>query len=347
MQKQRNLYIDVLKAITIILVVLGHAIQYGAGMDNLVYGGFFYNPVFAFIYSFHMPLFMLISGYLFSCSCKQKSCTKLLFSKIKQLLIPLFFWSCIFTFLQCIKAAIGQSSQNVTIIWIFQTIYSGFKGGPWFLWAIWWCSFIIIINRKFFKDNIIIYILICLICFVVPDGNNLAVYKFMWPFFCLGYLFNKYDLKTKLSKIYTHKAFGFGCLFVFMILFSFYNYNTYIYTTGFTVLGKNIFQQIHNNCFRFLIGLVGSLSVMCIVYAFMDILPKIIKKFLAFVGTCTMGIYIISNYLFDEVVKLVAFSGLNYWCIALQTICILAVCILITFVLKKIKTANQIFLGGR
>ena len=86
---------------------------------------------------------------------------------------------------------------------------------------------------------------------------------------------------------------------------------------------------------------------MCIVYAFMDIIPQIIKKFVAFIGTCTMGIYIISNYLFDEVVKLIPFARLDYWCIALQTICILAVCVLITFVLKKTKTANQIFLGGR
>lgn len=34
MTKERNPYLDILKAITIILVVIGHAIQYGSGMAD-------------------------------------------------------------------------------------------------------------------------------------------------------------------------------------------------------------------------------------------------------------------------------------------------------------------------
>lgn len=55
--KQRDSRLDTLKGVLIILVILGHLIgECGSGVIN---GG-----VRTFIYTFHMPLFILISGYL-------------------------------------------------------------------------------------------------------------------------------------------------------------------------------------------------------------------------------------------------------------------------------------------
>lgn len=51
-------FIDVMRGIAITLVVAGHLIQFN-GMPKD-------NPVFEFIYSFHMPLFFAISGYITS-----------------------------------------------------------------------------------------------------------------------------------------------------------------------------------------------------------------------------------------------------------------------------------------
>ena len=64
--RQRSVYIDSLKAFAIITVIVGHCIQYGSGLKYLNERLFFSNPIFKFIYSFHMPLFMLLSGYLFA-----------------------------------------------------------------------------------------------------------------------------------------------------------------------------------------------------------------------------------------------------------------------------------------
>lgn len=61
----RSEYLDVLKAFTIVCVIIGHCIQYGSGARYLENQCYFDNIVFKIIYSFHMPLFMLISGYLF------------------------------------------------------------------------------------------------------------------------------------------------------------------------------------------------------------------------------------------------------------------------------------------
>lgn len=329
------------------LVLFGHSIQYGSGIEYLTSGLCLYNPVFKFIYSFHMPLFMLISGFLFSFSCKNKTAKELLFAKFKQLIIPLFCWSFVATIIQIIKVLAGVSTYKITFIWICQTILSSFWGGPWFLWAIWWSSFFIIIGRKFFKDNAIYYLLLCIIAVLIPDINNTAVYKFMFPFFLLAYVFNQYDLKTKLINIYTHKAFGFGCLIAFIVLLKYYNFDSYIYTSGYSLLNKNVAYQLHNNLFRFFIGILGSISVMCVVHAFMQIMPKVVNKIFAYLGSCTLGIYIISNFLFDEVLKILPMTGLNYWYTILEVLGVILVTMGITLLLKKFRITNQLFLGGR
>lgn len=68
----RNIYLDVVKVFTIVCVVLGHCIQYGSGKTYLNGGLFFDDIVFKIIYSFHMPLFMIISGYLFAFTIKTR-----------------------------------------------------------------------------------------------------------------------------------------------------------------------------------------------------------------------------------------------------------------------------------
>lgn len=55
MNDLRISYIDQLKGIAILLVVLGHVIGYNNCEDSFLW---------RFIYSFHMPLFMFISGYV-------------------------------------------------------------------------------------------------------------------------------------------------------------------------------------------------------------------------------------------------------------------------------------------
>lgn len=53
-QRQRIEYVDYMRGIAIILVVMGHLIQFNGFPTS--------NPVFEFIYSFHMPLFSQLVG---------------------------------------------------------------------------------------------------------------------------------------------------------------------------------------------------------------------------------------------------------------------------------------------
>ncbi len=59
-QTDRNVYLDIVKYVAIFLVIWGHVVQQSLapGVVPLKAAG-----IYRFIYSFHMPLFMGISGY--------------------------------------------------------------------------------------------------------------------------------------------------------------------------------------------------------------------------------------------------------------------------------------------
>lgn len=83
--KQRILSVDFVKFISIFLVVWCHVIE---GIDT---DGFWQNSVHHVIYSFHMPLFMLLSGY-FSYSSLNKNWKEIFVSKFCQLILPTFLF---------------------------------------------------------------------------------------------------------------------------------------------------------------------------------------------------------------------------------------------------------------
>ncbi|MFE4709442.1 acyltransferase family protein [Paenibacillus sp. NPDC056722] len=78
MENKRIEWIDISKGILIILVMLGHT----QASPHLV----------GYIFSFHMPFFFFISGYLFNVE-KYQSFTNVVVSKSKSILIPYIFFS--------------------------------------------------------------------------------------------------------------------------------------------------------------------------------------------------------------------------------------------------------------
>lgn len=97
--KQRLLWADSLKGILIILVVLGHAIQY------IMTGECNNSHLWNYINSFHVPAFMAISGFFsykivdhdsFSSFKKYVfNCVKMINRRSQQLLIPFVIWALI------------------------------------------------------------------------------------------------------------------------------------------------------------------------------------------------------------------------------------------------------------
>lgn len=92
-KKERIAFIDVLKGCAIISVVLGHIVD-GYYKSNLYveYNEFFW-AIFVMIYSFHMALFFVVSGYLYGMVyIKTKVDKDKIFRQVKRLLYVYAVW---------------------------------------------------------------------------------------------------------------------------------------------------------------------------------------------------------------------------------------------------------------
>lgn len=56
---------------------------------------FYNNNFFRLIYSFHMPAFMIVSGFLYSVTTRGRSISLIVISRIKSILIPTIAWNII------------------------------------------------------------------------------------------------------------------------------------------------------------------------------------------------------------------------------------------------------------
>jgi len=92
-------YITLSKALGIILVVVGH-------FTSTVYMPAYYIEMKNLIFSFHMPLFMILSGFLFHMSLCRKpgkiSLFPFLKKKFLRLMVPYFFISAVIALLNFI-----------------------------------------------------------------------------------------------------------------------------------------------------------------------------------------------------------------------------------------------------
>lgn len=75
-KKKRIVFIDIAKAICIILVVLGHYVP-----DN---SPDWYVTLHDIIYTFHMPLFMFASGYVYIATKKDVAYGAFLWKKVRK-----------------------------------------------------------------------------------------------------------------------------------------------------------------------------------------------------------------------------------------------------------------------
>ena len=206
---ERNQRIDFLRAFAIITVIIGHCIQFGQG--SVYYSGkCLEDYLFRFIYSFHMPLFMLLSGYLFYMTICRRSFPANVLSRFKTLFIPIIMWN-IVPFIMY-----TYHDRPHTLRYLFKAYLSTMIENSWFLWAIFYCSFAVLITNRFFKDNIFIYVAGLIFTFIIPDSHNLSLYKFMYPYFLIGYFYHKYS--AKINKKYNNPIYSLKFLVITAVI---------------------------------------------------------------------------------------------------------------------------------
>lgn len=177
----RELTIDYARAIAIFLVIVGHLIQYNVqNFDD--------NYFFKLIYSFHMPLFMLISGYVSYKSLFEKDIKIDLNNKLKSIFYPFVLWSLIYYTI--------NGKFDYLNIFLFPA------SGYWFLWALFWIYIITKFSILLYNINKYLSIIPFLILMIFPTNHfEISMIRYMSVYFFIGLFLTKY--KSNISALLT------------------------------------------------------------------------------------------------------------------------------------------------
>jgi len=203
-RQKRDASIDALKGLAIALVVLGHAIPTATGVAH---GGPGLYQVttsvwvpyatatslwFSLIYSFHMPLFAFVSGYVMWPS-RERSYVSQLVRSARGLLVPYMAWTFVFYLL----SRLASSEAGPRISTVLLDAASG-RGGLWYLYALFVCTVVVagLARLPHARWTISASVAVVLsaaatyLAFVstrLPDVLYLADTVWIYPFVVLGY----------------------------------------------------------------------------------------------------------------------------------------------------------------
>ena len=180
----RLLWADSLKGILMVLVVLGHAIQ------EVLKQGCFDSHVWCLIYSFHMPAFMAISGFVsFHKGGGAKFST--IVRRFQQLIIPFIIWA-------LIRLVINPPYTIKALGNVF--LYP--DGSFWFLWVLFFITVLFVfgdwISERFkVKQELVIGTLcvglVTLMVFVEIRILGFQFISYYFLFYTMGYYLHKYN----------------------------------------------------------------------------------------------------------------------------------------------------------
>lgn len=288
-QAQERLYWNIIRGIAIFLMLWGHCIQYCS------LGSFpvFENGMFRAIYSFHMPLFMIVSGYLFSFSFEKRSLRGLLAHRAKSMLWPIVGGTVLNNLLLVIPTLVLSHGQKLALF--DGTLVRGWEYSLWFLWSVLACSLAVGIACKTGKTPLQRGIYLVLGTGFIALFPNANENLFMYPFFLTGFFWARH--RKAIVQIF--RKWKYGVLLLFPILLSFYRTEHYIYVTPMFSAEKGLAESLRIDLFRFLIGLAGSVCCFILTSLVLDRLPadgrtpKLLTA-LSWLGENSLPIYCLS-----------------------------------------------------
>lgn len=195
-------YIDIAKGLCILLVVMGHILQFNCTGNSS-------QTVFNFIYSFHMPVFVMLSGYVASLSRdKIVNGNAICFIKKKfvQLVIPFLVWGLV------VMPFIVRRENYLSLPAIAEKLLLRPDTGAWFIISLfciqmYFLLFCLLANRMHFRNLIcneglaaIVVVSLMVVCSKVVNtcvpnasgGVNFYMPKEYLLFFLMGYWFCRY-----------------------------------------------------------------------------------------------------------------------------------------------------------
>ena len=281
---KRITYIDIARAFAIIFIVIGHTLVHSQHC----------SLVFKFLYSFHVLLFFILSGYTFK--IKKEKFLIYVKNKFIRIMIPYFVWALLFLipymlFGGTVEESIGTSSSFDLKTQIINILYgngnmSALKQNSslWFLPALFTMEivyyFVINLINKNRKLQIPVLVILLALSYItnmffpiiLPWGINTVLE--LGIFFYVGYLLiyqNIFDNKSKLCDN---------------------SFITFILTIGLLAcfLNNHNVSCIEYEYGNFTLALISGLTLSIFTIYIAYLINK--NKFLEYIGQNTMGILV-------------------------------------------------------
>lgn len=209
--KQRIAWADTAKAIGIFLVVLGHL--------SIING----RDLGLCIFSFHMPLFFILSGYFTPQPGTIKS-GEYIKNSVKQLIVPYLFFMLLTWPLFAPIIWLNRQGFDISSIWelLWKTIVGilipfnndpypwsiFYNGAMWFLLGLFWVRVLYALTMKWDKKFVFVLSLVCLVVtrFLKQRGYDampwyLHTVFFAYPFFMIGAWLRNNKVMVKMSDL--------------------------------------------------------------------------------------------------------------------------------------------------
>lgn len=322
MKSGRNNIIDVLKGLGMLLVYLGHSFIFGK--INFENSTFCTEYIHSTIYSFHMPLFFIISGYL--ANNKREINIKLFYkNKLKRLFLPYL----VVNFMDFFPRKIFPNLVNSNFECLFGVIFNGTKIS-WFIYVLFimFLIFPILKEHIFDKDKFYIFIIVLLGINYFNIFSGIKIFALNKVFYYLLYFYIGYIFKSKKDNfdvVFKNKLFYSLIAIVFFI----YSYR---------VFQKNIFTMVF-------FAIIGSVLLL-------NIAKKIpsnskLYKILEYIGENSLGFYLLEGFvavIFRVVLlKFISTNNIYTLIITFFLLKIIIVYIIIKYILSRSSVLALLF----
>ena len=271
-------WLDSLKGFAIFLVVVGHVILGYIRAETFTEYQWSLQFVYDVIYSFHMPLFFLISGFLYKLTWARKNTglLKKISNKFLNMVPMYLLFSVVFWLSKYYATLYGniQMSDHFNLVDLMH-IYIAPLSYLWFLYVLIWLFVAIPIFESIIKPTIVFIIFLCLYFFMPPVHGllkiiNLIIYGGVY--FTLGSVLCMYQ--DQLRTIICNKLNGIGFISIVLAVITF----PYI--------------EVHN-ILKFICAISGSVFLSILFFKFKNIKWVTIWNIC---GRYSLGIYILHLY---------------------------------------------------
>lgn len=336
----RLVQFDALKLFAIYMVILGHCIQ------HLLSSNYVDEVGYIMIYSFHMPLFMMISGY-FCLSSLNRDFLLSIATKGRQLLIPVLTASIVYT----ISYSIIKNGPFLGILDF--TLLNAF----WFLKTCFFCFVLARISYAAGKYKIAVFAMTLLLT-QIPHIYRIDYFttniEIMYPCFIAGIAIRNYW-----DKIMEHsKSISAITMIIFIILLIFWSKE--FWTPTYPILYKlkagelaEVFYLAYLRSYKIFIGLTGSLFFITLFHSLIGNTKNKTIIHICRYGEYTIGIYIIQTFILETLMRrFINFDDANCYMFNLViapvlSILVLAISTYLSILLNRNKYSAFLFAGKK